>query len=260
MIDNMVFDQRLSNFQQWQETPWGRLRYSIVGANVLRHIGEQPLRVLDVAGGNGRDAVRLAARGHHVTVVDIAPVSLDGARELAARSGVADRVEVREGDAAGVAAMFEGQTFDLILCHNLLQYVPDRAAVVRSVVRCLKPGGLLSVVGPNAHAVSLEAAVRELDLDAALHAVDSRVKPNQVYGQDVPVLTADEIGDHLRDVGLVIIGHHGVMNVCNLIADNDIKFDPQFFARLEKLELALADQMPYPCTARMFHLIGRLPG
>jgi S-adenosylmethionine-dependent methyltransferase len=258
-IDNAVFDERLASFQQWQDTPWGRLRYSIVAANLARHLGDRPLRVLDVAGGNGRDAVRLATLGHHVTVVDVAPVSLAGAQKLAGEHGVADRVEVREGDAHDVPGLVPGQVFDLVLCHNLLQYVPDRAAVVREVVKCVGPGGLLSVVGPNAFAVPLEAAVRELDLDVARRAVDAKIKANVVYGKDIAVLTAEEISDHLRAEGLDLIGHHGVISVCNLIKDNDIKYDPEFFKRLEDLEIALADRQPYPYTARMFHLIGKRP-
>lgn len=258
-IDNAVFDERLANFQKWQETPWGQLRYSVVAANLDRHLGDRPLRVLDVAGGNGREGVRLAVLGHHVTVFDVAPVSLRGARELAAEHGVGDRVEVREGDAHDVAKTFAGEEFDLLLCHNLLQYVPDRSDVVRGIVTCLKPGGLLSVVGPNAYAVPLEAAVRELDLDTARGAVESKVKPNVVYGKDVDVLTADEIGEHLGAAGLDIVGHYGVMNVCNLVADNEIKYDPAFYARLEELEIALAGRMPYPLTARMFQLIGQRP-
>lgn len=258
-IDTAVFDDRLANFQKWQETPWGQLRYSVVAANLARHLGDRPLRVLDVAGGNGKEGVRLALLGHRVTVFDVAPVSLAGAQKLAAEHGVSDLVEVREGDARDVPEVFAGQEFDLLLCHNLLQYVPNRAEVFRGMVTLLKPGGLLSVVCPNAHAVPLEAAVRELDLVAALHAVDARTKPNVVYGQDIAVLTADEIADLYRAGGLDVVGTHGVMNVCNLIADNEIKYDPEFFARLEELEIALAARMPYPSTARMFHLIGRRP-
>ncbi|MFI7436781.1 methyltransferase domain-containing protein [Micromonospora haikouensis] len=259
-IENALFDERLAQFQQWQKTPWGRLRYSVVEANVARHLGDRPMRVLDVAGGNGRDAVPIAARGHHVTVLDSAPVSLAMAQRLAADEGVAERIEIREGDAHDVPEIFAGQEFDLLLCHNLLQYVADPAVVIRGLVKVLKPGGSLSVVGPNAYAVPLEAAVRELDLDAALRAVTARTKQVPVYGRDVAVLTADQIGADLRDSGLEIVGHYGVINICNVIADNDVKSDPEFFARLEKLELALADRMPYPLTARNFHLVGQRPG
>ncbi|MEU1284829.1 methyltransferase domain-containing protein [Kitasatospora sp. NPDC005856] len=258
-VDNAVFDERLANFQNWQETPWGQLRYSVVAANLDRHLGDGPLRVLDVAGGNGKEGVRLALAGHRVTVFDVAPVSLEGARRLAEERGVSDLVDVREGDAHDVPKLFEGQEFDLLLCHNLLQYVPDRAEVFRGLATLLKPGGLLSVVCPNTYAVPLEAAVRELDLEAALRAVDARTKANVVYGKDIDVLDVAEIAGLYRESGLEVVGTHGVMNVCNLIADNEIKHDPRFFARLEELEIALAARQPYPSTARMFHLIGRRP-
>lgn len=50
-----VFDAKLATFQQWQTTPWGRLRYSIAAANLIPHL--QPVgQVLDVAGDTGLDA------------------------------------------------------------------------------------------------------------------------------------------------------------------------------------------------------------
>src|SRR2546430_12380909 len=57
------FDTRLDAFLQWQASPWGRLRYRVTEANLLRHLDSSPQRVLDVAGRNGLEAVRLAARG-----------------------------------------------------------------------------------------------------------------------------------------------------------------------------------------------------
>lgn len=71
----------MATWQEWQEAPWGRLRYAVAEANLTRHLdgpeGGRPLRVLDLAGGDGGDALRLAARGHHVTVVDYAPATAE---------------------------------------------------------------------------------------------------------------------------------------------------------------------------------------
>lgn len=72
----------MTAWQEWQDAPWGRLRYAIAEANLVRHLegpGEGSLRVLDLAGGDGGDAMRLAARGHHVTVVDYSPAMLAAA-------------------------------------------------------------------------------------------------------------------------------------------------------------------------------------
>jgi S-adenosylmethionine-dependent methyltransferase len=55
-----VFDAKLSAFKEMQNAPWGRLRYSVVMANLKRHLPERPLRILDAGGGNGLDTVLLA--------------------------------------------------------------------------------------------------------------------------------------------------------------------------------------------------------
>ncbi|MFF7644413.1 hypothetical protein [Streptomyces canus] len=77
------FDIAMAAWQEWQDAPWGRLRHAIAEANLARHLGGDggPLRILDLAGGDGGDAVRLAARGRHVTIVDYAPAMLAAATE-----------------------------------------------------------------------------------------------------------------------------------------------------------------------------------
>src|SRR5882672_3609950 len=117
------FDTRLAGLQQWQSSPWGRLRYTITEANLLRHLDDTPQRVLDVAGGNGLDAMRLAARGHEVTLLDPAGAMLNDAMELAESLDVADRLHVVQAAAQDAPELFGADEFDVVLCHNLLQYV-----------------------------------------------------------------------------------------------------------------------------------------
>jgi S-adenosylmethionine-dependent methyltransferase len=81
--------------------PWGRLRYAIAEANLARHLdglGEGPLRILDLGGGDGGDAIRLAARGHHVTIADYAPAMLAAAAERASAHGLTDSVTCVQAD------------------------------------------------------------------------------------------------------------------------------------------------------------------
>src|SRR2546421_627042 len=94
------FDTAMATWQEWQEAPWGRLRYTIAEANLVRHLGTDsgPLRILDLAGGDGGDALRLAARGHHVTIVDYAPVMLAAATERASAAGLTERITCVQAD------------------------------------------------------------------------------------------------------------------------------------------------------------------
>ncbi|MFL6144069.1 MAG: class I SAM-dependent methyltransferase [Labedaea sp.] len=251
------FDSRLDAFQQWQASPWGRLRYTLAEANLLRHLDSTAQRVLDVAGGNGIDAVRLAERGHEVTVLDPAGAMLSNAKERAEAHGVADRVHVVQATAEDAPELFGEGDFDVVLCHNLLQYVPDRRAVLAAIMAPLRRNGLLSVLAPNAHSDPLRTAVRACDPRRALLELDSDTSYVDLLDADLPSCTAAEIVDHLAGLGIGLVTRYGVRCVCDYIADDERKHDPAFYADLERLELALSDRMPYLLTARFFHLVAR---
>ena len=251
------FDTRLDAFQQWQASPWGRLRYTLTEANLLRHLDSAPQRILDVAGGNGLDAVRLAARGHEVTVLDPAGAMLSLAKERAETFDVADRLHVVQATAADAPELFGTDEFDVVLCHNLLQYVADRPAMLGAIMAPLRRDGLLSVLAPNADSDALRTAIRGLDPRRALHDLDSDVSYVDLLDAEVPACTAAQTIGQLAELGFGLVTRYGVRCVCDYITDDEIKQDPAFFAELERLELAMSDRMPYLLTARFFHLIAR---
>lgn len=103
-------------------------------------------RVLDLAGGEGRNALWLADHGWRATVVDFAQVALDRVRDLAAaRFGAGDQrmrtllADVRTYHAAP-------RSFDLVLLVYLHLPAGDRCTVVRSAASSVAPGGRLLVV------------------------------------------------------------------------------------------------------------------
>src|SRR5581483_8012794 len=119
-----VFDSQLDSWHAWQKTPWGRIRYRVVAETLRRtcaELGTAPLQVLDVGGGDGGDAVPLAEAGHQVTIVDYSQRLLDEARAVADERGVSERISTVHADITDLAAI-ELDTFDLVLCHNVLQY------------------------------------------------------------------------------------------------------------------------------------------
>jgi len=103
----------------------------------------EPGRALDLACGEGRNALWLASLGWHVTAVDFSPVAIGKAKERA-------RVEEREVD---------------FLCADLLEYEPEqevhalvfllylhlpadeRRRVLARAASALAPGGMLLLVG-----------------------------------------------------------------------------------------------------------------
>jgi demethylmenaquinone methyltransferase/2-methoxy-6-polyprenyl-1,4-benzoquinol methylase len=95
--------------------------------------------VLDVATGTGAVASLLVRRrGCSVVGIDQSPEMLAAAREGLAAAGIADRVELVEGEAE--ALPFPDGRFDGLSVTYLLRYVDDPAAVLRELVRVMKPG------------------------------------------------------------------------------------------------------------------------
>lgn len=95
-------------------------------------------RALDLACGQGISAVWLALRGLEVLGLDISPMAVSQARDLAQRSGVGDRCRFDVVDFDdGLPA---GPPVDVILCHKFRDRHLDQAIVGR-----LAPGGLLAI-------------------------------------------------------------------------------------------------------------------
>jgi SAM-dependent methyltransferase len=95
--------------------------------------------LLDVATGSGNAAIIAAAKGAHVTGLDLTPELFVAARERAAAMGV--EVEWVEGDAE--ALPFDTASFDRVLSTCGVQFAPRHAEVARELVRVLRPGGRL---------------------------------------------------------------------------------------------------------------------
>lgn len=109
-----------------------------------------PGTALDLAAGEGRNAVWLAARGWRATAVDFSAVALERGRRLATArpDGAADRLTWVLGDVSAGEAVTG--TFDLVLMIYLHLPAAARRRVLVRAARSLAPGGRLLVVGHDA--------------------------------------------------------------------------------------------------------------
>src|SRR4029077_735284 len=124
---------------------------------------------LDVGCGEGADAIWLAARGWHVTGIDISTVALTRAATRAAEAGtdVADRTRWRQvdlmswrgstsTDGVGTAA------FDLVSAQYMHLPRPALRSVHGSLAAAVRPGGTLLIVGH--HPSDLQTSIGRPDL------------------------------------------------------------------------------------------------
>lgn len=160
-----------------------------------------PGRALDLACGEGRNAVWLAQRGWTVTAVDFAAVGLDKGEQLAEARGVA--VEWVCEDATTWAPADGDGGFDLVLVVYLQLPASGRRDALGAAARSLAPGGTLLVVahdsanlaggvgGPQDPAVLYgpEDVVADLEaVGAGLVVERAETVPREVEGADRPAL------------------------------------------------------------------------
>ena len=104
--------------------------------------GASPGRALDVACGEGRNAVWLATRGWHVTAIDHSEVGLSKAKELAEGAGV--EVDWVLGD---VTTYHPDPTYDLVAVLYLHLPRTEMALALSRACEGVGPGGTLFLVG-----------------------------------------------------------------------------------------------------------------
>ncbi|HTY35358.1 class I SAM-dependent methyltransferase [Mycobacterium sp.] len=259
-----AFDDNASDFAAWQASPWGRLRYRLVAHTLAQVIAvlEPQCRILDVGGADGRDSVPLARQGHYVTIVDQSDVFLRRACASAEAVGAADRVRTVCCDIGRLVdrRLLTGDdeprsAFDVVICHNVLQYVADPLLHIRNMMALLRVGGLLSVMAPNPAMDVLARAVRCTDPAGAFATLDASTVLSVTFCQQMRRITAVEGEQMLVTCGARVTDRFGIRCVTDLIVDQDIKCDPDFFADLERLELALCQREPYWRTAKFWQLV-----
>jgi len=227
---------------------WGTLQRALVRAD--QQAG--PCRVVDLGGGTGGFAVRLAGLGHEVTVVDPSPDALAALGRRAAEADVAGRVRGVQGDASDLLGLVGESSADLVLCHGVLEVVDDPAETLAASVAVLVPGGTLSLLVAHRPAAVLARAIAGR-LDEALEllrADPAAVAPRRFTEPEVLALLA---GIGVEDPPYL----HGVRVFTDLVPGAVVDAEPGAAELLLDLELLAADRPELRTMASQLHVLAR---
>lgn len=234
-----------------------------VVATSVRDTGRQVLDIVDVGGGTGGLAVPLATLGHNVTVVDPSPDALAAAQRRAAE--VAVSLTAVQGEAASVDSLAGHAAADLIICHNVLEYVDSPADAMAAVARVLRPAGTVSVLAANSVAAVLHRALAGRFAEAREMLPEVPGDPNQgnqgnqagAGSQNPPRrFTLPELTALVERAGLRAGEAHGLRIFDGLVPGALVDGDPGAAMGLLALESAAATYQPLRDIAAQLHLLG----
>jgi len=146
---------RESEFKPLHEINPLRVRYIERQARELAD-GLADKRVVDIGCGGGILAEALAQQGARVTGIDMAELSLKVARLHLHESEL--EVDYQLSTAEDFAEQHPAQ-FDIVTCLEMLEHVPDPAAIIAAAAKLLKPGGCLVLSTLNRNPKSFALAI-----------------------------------------------------------------------------------------------------
>lgn len=253
--DSERFQSGAKKYAAYLETPEGRLRSDLAFANLRDFLPLQAndsLCALDVGCGTGETAVRLARLGIHVTLLDASPAMLDIAQRAAREAGVTDRIALKHGDATRLEDLFHGGSFDVILCHNVLEYVVDPIAVLCGAARGLRDSSArLSVLVRNRAGEVFKAAIQAGDLAAAENNLTAEWGQEPLYGGRVRLFTSDGLHAMLKAASLSVIAERGVRVLADYLPSRISRSAE--YGRILELECKLGNRPEYAAIARYTH-------
>ena len=250
------FRSGVEKYAAYLKTSEGRLRLDLTFANLQEFLppAKQPFRILDLGCGTGEMSVRLARLGHHVTLLDSSLPMLEYAKQAAQESGTAERIVLKNGDATDLASVFPAESFDAVLCHNILEYVADPSAVLRSAAGALRDASsIISILVRNQSGEVLKAAIKEGDLEAAERNLSSQWANESLYGGRVGVFTEETLTTMLSAEALTVTAERGVRVVSDYLPPRVSRDDE--YDRIFELEYKLGKRVEFAEVARYTHCL-----
>lgn len=258
----LPFDRNVARWQQYTASLKGRLRQSLILAQLQRHLpaDQGQLRILDAGCGLGELASALLPQARKMVLLDFSTQMLaEAKRRLAAAHTTAalESLELVAGPLEEMAVNVAEGSFDLILCHNALEYVEDPATVLGLLAARLTPSGVLSLVTANRYSEAIKLALGKFDLIAARKALAKQSSDAELFDRTAKhTFSPAQLGAMVQGLGLSLAGRYGVRTFADYLPEK-IAQAPENEAPLFELEQAVGQLEECLALARYSHLICR---
>ena len=219
---------------------WERLFKKIVWKQLGNLEGK---KILDFGSGEGITANYFAEK-NDVTAIEPSEEMLSNAWKDYEYTQIIDDVDA--------LAVFDDETFDIIICHNVLEYIDDKEAVVKALARVLKKDGSLSIAKHNRAGRVMQMAVLLDDFEKANALLDGENSTASKFG----AIRYYEDEDIIKwEPGLKITEVFGIRTFWDLQQNQEKHGDEDWQDKMMQLEMRVAQIPAYKEIAFFHHLL-----
>ena len=155
------------------------------------------------------------------------------------------------GDVNALSA-FKNETFDMIICHNVLEYIDDKAAVIKALARVLKKDGIISIVKHNRAGRVMQMAVLLDDFEKANEILDGKGSTASKFG----TIRYYEDNDITKwEPQITISDILGIRTFWDLQQNQQKHGDEAWQEKMLQLELRVSQMREYKNIAFFHHLL-----
>lgn len=219
---------------------WERLFKKIV----WKQLGDmEGKKLLDFGSGEGITANHFAEK-NDVTAIEPSKEMLSNAWKDYEYTQIV-------GDVNALSA-FKNETFDMIICHNVLEYIDDKAAVIKSLARVLKKDGIISIVKHNRAGRVMQMAVLLDDFEKANEILAGKGSTASKFG----TIRYYEDNDITKwEPQITISDILGIRTFWDLQQNQQKHGDEAWQEKMLQLELRVSQMREYKNIAFFHHLL-----
>ena len=219
---------------------WERLFKKIVWVQIGDIEGK---KILDFGSGEGITANHFAKK-NDVTAIEPSEEMLSNAWKDYEYTQIVGDVNALSG--------ISDETFDIIICHNVLEYIDDKEAVIKALARVLKKDGILSIAKHNRTGRVMQMAVLLDDFEKANALLDGENSMASKFG----VIRYYGDKDILEwESNLVISEVFGIRTFWDLQQNQEKHGDEDWQRKMLQLEMRVAQIPEYRDIAFFHHLL-----
>lgn len=219
---------------------WERLLKRIVWAQLGDIRGKN---ILDFGSGEGVTASHFAENNNVVAIEPSEDMLINRWEDFEYRQ--------IQGDVTKLSA-FEDNTFDMIICHNVLEYIEDKKSVLDELHRVLKPQGVLSIVKHNRAGRVMQMAVLLDELEKANALLDGKNSTASKFGA-IRYYEDEMISKWVA--GLKYKGCFGIRTFWDLQQNQEKHNSEEWQERMMQLEMRVSQMDEYRQIAFFHHLL-----
>lgn len=202
-------------------------------------------KVLDFGSGEGITADHLAI-SNHVTAIE-------PSEEMLANAWKDNEYTQFVGDVS-ILSQFEDDSFDVIICHNVLEYIDNKETVINELTRVLKNGGIISIAKHNCVGRVMQMAVLLDDFEKANALLDGENSTAAKFG----IIRYYDDEDILKWSSELLISEvYGIRTFWDLQQNQEKHNDEEWQDRMLQLEMRVSQISEYRDIAFFHHLLLR---